>query len=345
MTETQAGGTHIWRQRVPDGYPEQVTSGPNEETGIAPAPDGKSFITSVGMHDDMVWIHDQKGDRQIATEGDALEATFSFDGKKLYYLYSTSQKSPYPAPTVFNGSYELWAMEILTGKSERVLPGYFMESYSVSRDGRQVTFAASDQNNRPHVWVAATDHRSSPRQIVSNASEDTPSFLPDGDLVFRANEGGINFLYRMHADGSDRHKIVPARVLDLTVTSPDGKWAIVSADGPDQEHSSAWYAYPVDGGKPILLCLTICTMNWDIHGDYLYVSLFAREDQGTYALPVHRNSGLPDLPAKGLLDFDQLKHVKGAVFIPHLVDSALSTSLYAYTRQTIRRNLYRIPLP
>src|SRR5262249_22978795 len=39
------GTFHIWRQRFPDGAPEQVTSGPTEEEGIAMAADGRSFIT------------------------------------------------------------------------------------------------------------------------------------------------------------------------------------------------------------------------------------------------------------------------------------------------------------
>ena len=39
---------HIWRQRFPDGKPEQFTFGPTSQEGIAMAPDGKSLITSVG---------------------------------------------------------------------------------------------------------------------------------------------------------------------------------------------------------------------------------------------------------------------------------------------------------
>ena len=35
------------------------------------APDGKSFITSVGTHDSMVWIHDQSGEHPISSEGEA----------------------------------------------------------------------------------------------------------------------------------------------------------------------------------------------------------------------------------------------------------------------------------
>ena len=47
LTAKTGGAYHIWRQRFPDGQPEQVTSGPTEEEGIAMAPDGRSFVTAV----------------------------------------------------------------------------------------------------------------------------------------------------------------------------------------------------------------------------------------------------------------------------------------------------------
>jgi hypothetical protein len=60
---------HLWRQRFPKGQPEQITSGPTQEEGIAVAPDGRSLITSIGMRQSAVWIHDDRGDRPISSEG------------------------------------------------------------------------------------------------------------------------------------------------------------------------------------------------------------------------------------------------------------------------------------
>src|SRR5579859_6472366 len=62
------GGIHIWRQRFPDGLPEQVTSGPTEQEGIAMAPDGRSLITAVALSNTALWIHDRKGERQVSLE-------------------------------------------------------------------------------------------------------------------------------------------------------------------------------------------------------------------------------------------------------------------------------------
>ena len=73
LSSSTGGKFHIWRQRFPDGEPEQVTSGPNEEEGIAMAADGKSLITSVGMQSGTVWLHDESGDHQVSSEGDAAK--------------------------------------------------------------------------------------------------------------------------------------------------------------------------------------------------------------------------------------------------------------------------------
>ena len=48
LSSNTGGRFHFWRQRVAGGQPEQITSGPTEEEGIAMAPDGRSLVTSVG---------------------------------------------------------------------------------------------------------------------------------------------------------------------------------------------------------------------------------------------------------------------------------------------------------
>ncbi len=38
------------------------------------APDGRSFITAVGLTQSSIWLHDGSGDRQISLEGYAFDA-------------------------------------------------------------------------------------------------------------------------------------------------------------------------------------------------------------------------------------------------------------------------------
>ena len=341
LSANKNGQSHIWQQRFPDGHAEQLTFGPTTQEGIAMATDGKSFITAVGSQDSTVWLHDQQGDRQISSEGDAIAPSLSSDGKSLFYLMSSGQ-----AP-----GYELRVRDLTSDKTEPLLPGYFIQAdylikgYSVSRDGKEIAFVRKDQSGRPGIWVAPTNRRSSPLRISSEtAIEDSPFFLPDGDLVFRAIEGSSNFLYRMKADGSDRRKIFSQRVFDAFSVSPDGRWLLAVSPGPDQEHTAQATAFAVDGSTSVPVCLGYCHLIWDSAGEFAHL-YFPELHEGTYTLPVLPATGLPKLPPAGIVRIEDLAAAKAGAPIPETVESALSPSVYAYSRQNTRRNLYRIPLP
>jgi eukaryotic-like serine/threonine-protein kinase len=332
-----APGSHIWRQRFPDGEPEQITFGPTSEEGIAMAPDGKSLITSVGAEDLTVWLHDKEGDHQISSEGNASSPSFSSDGRWLYFLKSNG-------PTQ---GEELWVKDLTAGRIDRVLPGYAMQSYSVSRDGKEVAFTRNDQRGPSSLWVAPTSRRTPPVRISSPAAEDSPHFLPDGGLVFRAIEGGANYLYRMNSDGSARQKISPERVLDILDVSPDGRWVAAAMPGSgDEEHINLGItkAFRVDGTSAVSVCVGYCLLSWDTGGGFVYLSYPIRTEM-SYPLPVMRDSGLPKLPPAAATRIEDFRNAKEITAIPWQVESAVNPSVYAYTRQNSRRNLYRIQLP
>ena len=333
LAATTGDKFQIWRQRFPNGEPELVTSGPTSQESVEVTADGKSLITSVGSQDSTVWLHDKEGNHQISSEGNAGAPSFSWDGNSLYYLMANGQTP----------GYELWVKDLTGGRVERVLPGYSMEGYSVSRDGKEVAFTMNDQSGHSSLWVAQTNRRSSPTRISSTEIEDSPYFMPDGDLVFRAIEGGSNFLYRMKADGTSRRKISSQRVFDIMAVSPDGRWVVASAPGPSEEHTAAATAFAMDGGEAVPLCLGYCFLTWNTSGTLLYI-YFPSLHEGSYALPVAHGTGLPKLPPSGIARLEDLTNAKAAAAISQAVDSAVSPSVYAYTRRNIRRNLYRIPL-
>ena len=335
---------HLWRQRFPDGAPEQITFGPTSQDGIAMAPDGKSLITSVGSQDQSVWLHDKDGDHQVSSEGNSSRPQFSADGRKLYFLMDSGKAH----------AVGLWARDLDSGKVEEILTDstmqkdritgdLTMEAYSVSRDGKQVAFAMNEEGGRSNLWIAPTSHRSSPVHIASAASEDSPSFLPDGDLVFRAVEGGSGFLYRMKADGSDRRKVSPQRILDAMATSPDGRWVLVQMPIPGEEHTAATKAVAVDGSAIVPVCLGYCATQWDTTGKDFYL-YFPQQNSGSYSIPVIPSTGLPKTPPAGFARIEDFANPK-TNSIPWYVQSAVGSNLYAYTRDNTRRNLYRIQLP
>jgi len=327
--------SHIWRQRFPDGQPEQLTFGPTSQEGIAMASDGRSLVTSVGSLDRTVWMHDRDGDHQISSEGNASAPSFSADGRSLYFLMANGQTH----------GYELWVKDISSGKVDRVLPGSSVQEYSVSRDGEEVVFTMADQSGLGNLWVAPTSRRSPPVRISSAAAEDSPFFLPNGDVIFRAVEGGSNFLYRMKADGSGRQKVSPEPILDIYDVSPDGRWVAAGTPGSEKDHlPTGTRVFAVDGTAAVTVCAVYCLFNWDTNNGFVYLN-FPEQGASSYGLPVIRDSGLPKLPPSRAERIEDFPNPKTIAAMPVQVESAVSPSVYAYTRENTRRNLYRISLP
>jgi hypothetical protein len=219
-----------------------------------------------------------------------------------------------------------------------------MEFYAVSHDDKQVAFSLKDQNGISHVWLAPTDHRSSPRQLASATSQDSPLFLPNGDLVLRSTENGQNFLYRTSQDGTERRKIAPEPILDVYSVSPDGRWVVAPARGTDDEHPYAVAAYPLDGGQSLRVCKSYCLARWDISGKFFYLTFPAAGELTTYMLPVSRARGIPNFPV-GITTAAELNADNRVLVIPQQIESAVGPHYYSYTRQNTRRNIYRLPVP
>jgi Tol biopolymer transport system component len=301
-------------------------------------PDGRSFLTSVGTRDSAIWIHDEKGDHQMSSEGETFSALFSRDGTKLFYLKSAGQSNV----------AELWSTGLATGRSERIVPGYSIDGgYDLTNDGNRVAFANKDEKGISHLWIASTDHRTSPVQLTSMENEDLPWFLPNGDLIYRASEGGKNYIYTRKQDGSGRNKLLEEPILELGAVSPDGRWLMVwQKEDKDKDHPYRVRAYPNGGGTPVVVCRSMCQVAWSVDGKYLYLSLqFGPMDTfQTHLFPVRSEVGLPKLPPEGLGKPEDLKESSKSTVLPQLVDSMLGPEKYSYTRSNVRRNIYRIPI-
>ena len=139
---TVGGSSHLWRQKFPDGAPEQITFGPLEEEGIALAPDGRSLVTSVGTRRSAIWIHDAAGERAISSEGYAAAPRLSRDGTRVFYLLVRDWWLS--ARGWVASSAELRSVDLASGKSDSVLPGVSVTDYDISRDEKEVAFTTTD---------------------------------------------------------------------------------------------------------------------------------------------------------------------------------------------------------
>jgi eukaryotic-like serine/threonine-protein kinase len=336
-----AGRSHIWRQQFPDGNPEQVTSGPTEEEGIAMAPDGRSFVTSVGSNDSSVWIHSGEGDRQVSSEGYAVRPTIAPDGKTLFYVVQRGERSPMFARG------ELWHANLDTGRKERLF-GDFLASadYSLSLDGKLILFETRDDKGVSHLWVAPLDRHAPPHEVLSAGKVSQTAFGPQGSIFFKAEEGNAYYMYRMSRDGTGRQKVLQSPIIDFYGISPDGRWVMVRQAVAHEADTRAVMAYPIAGGSPVRIVPGFCAAGWSDDGRWLYVEWYTEGfvKGKTVALPIPPGRDLPNLPAAGLTSFEEASRMPGARPYDRLISPGPSPAVYAYASVNVHRNLYRVPL-
>jgi Tol biopolymer transport system component len=326
LTSNAGGANHIWRQRFPDGEPEQITSGLTEEEGVAMASDGQSFVTAVALRSSSLWLRTSAGERQVSIEGNAVDAKFAPDGTKLFYRI-VSHLGSYPLPG------EMRVADVESRRVDVLLPGLSTLDYDVSPDGKRIVVEATAPDGISRLWIAAVDRRSPPRQIP-NLEGRQPRFGPGGEIYFRRQDGTAAFVYVVSEDGTGMRRVVEQPVMITGNVSPDGRW-ITAWSGAE---AAGWQAFPLHGGAPRLLGPTR-PWQWSARGDAMVIPSDAGDT--TYLVPlaagemflpedVHSEQDVAKLPAARKMD--------GAV-VP-----GPSPDLYAFQRQTIQRNLHRIPI-
>ena len=333
------GQNHIWRQRFSGGAPEQITFGPTEEEGLAVEPDGRALITSVGVHESAIWIHDGSGQRPLSSEGEVVSwPAFSPDASVLYYLLRRGE----------GPGAELWRTTVDSGKSETVFAGNSMAAFDISPDGKQVLYATAAPDGKAPLWEAPVD-RSSPPTRVSILDVQSPHFGDHGQILFQRTEGSRNYLERMNPDGSHSSKVSQYPIADFQGVSPGRHWAIVNVAGTPESNRTAIMAIPLDGGVPRRICASFCTPVWSPDGKFLFVPVEdpSRIDPGrSLAIPLGPGETLPILPAAGIAPSAEPNVVRGAKSVARgELTPGRDPEHYAWVNTTIHRNLYRISLP
>jgi Tol biopolymer transport system component len=341
---TVQGRSHLWRQRSPNGRPEQITFGPSEEYGLVVEQDGRSIISAVGVHESSIWIHDAAGERSLSSEGEIVAShsppAFGPDDKNLYYLLRHKDT---------NGGPELWRLTLETGKSEAVFPGTSMVSYDVSSDGRQVVYTSVDRDGRSQLWIAPID-RSSPARKIGHSGETLPYFGPRGQILFRFAEGNFNYLEQMNQDGSGRSKVLPYPIIEVQGISPGRRWLMAIASYSEGNSVvPKVVAIPLDGGPPRTICASYCVPVWSSSGRFLLVPVEASSPTTpgrSLAIPVGPGEELPELPPGGIEPLAEPSVIPGSQSINRAeIVPGMDLSHYAYVNTAVHRNLYRISLP
>jgi len=340
-----SGTRHLWRQRFPTGKPEQITFGAAEEQGVAVAPDRRSLITSVGVRESAVWIHDSKGERPISVEGYAAynylllsPPQFSRDGRQLYYLLQ--RQSP-------GSGNELWRANLDSNTSERVFGDFNIFEFDISggdTGAGEVVFSSQPRGKPSQLWLAPLD-RSAPPKRIAASGEGSPHFGPDDTVRFRYSDGKDNYIGQMKKDGSSRKQLTPNPISNFLNSSPDGHWLVVFAPASDRASADTIAVPAGDIGRPRRVCRGFCPVVWDRGGRTIYVALEGNTEK-TVAIPVSAEE-VPDLPVGSVESPEKARALPGARLIDRWnISPSPDPSTFAYVKTTAgNRNLFRISLP
>ena len=332
-----AGRSHLWRQEYPVGTAEQITFGPTDEEGVAVAPGGRSLITSIGLRQSAIWIHDNEVDRPLTSEGFAFAPRLSADGRRLFYLFHGSSDA-----TVI----ELRAMDLTSGRVACLLPGLrFAENdvnasvYDISRDEQEIVFASRADDGTPVVRLARLDGHTPSRLLAADAAY--PSFGAHDDVLFVSLSEGRSWFTRVRRDGSGRERISElSPIYNRGGVSPDGRWVVLYSP------VVGTVAAPVMGGRPKTVCSVPCRAEWSADGRFFVVSTFdPSAAERTLVVVLPRPNVLPDLPDVGLNVPAHRFAIPGTRVIDRQ-DVVLGTnpSTYVFVKTEVRRNLYQVPL-
>ena len=352
FTSNSGGAFHLWRQQYPSGAPEQITFAPTEQEGTAVTADGRHIITSQGLQQAAIWLHDEKGDRQLTTDGFAMLPTMLPSSDRLFYLMKSG-----PQKTYISG--ELWSLNVSTGEKDRLLPGVIMSGYSITRDGQRVVYTSSGIASGDGVWVASLDRQSrTPPRPLTHGGEFRAFAAGSGEIVYMS-QGDVRHLYRMKEDGSDVRMISQEEVVYLISVSPDGRWAAASMPQDPNADGSKTVLFSTSGDKPYFACDECVVgfgparfqsqmIGWGMDGKSIVIALkmYGYQTQRSVILPYDSRTPLDVLWPKGLKSEADVLANPGAQLVNEgNVFPASRAGTYLAWRQTTQSNLWRIPIP
>jgi eukaryotic-like serine/threonine-protein kinase len=350
--DTWTSGFHVWRQRFPDGTPQQLTpSGASEEEGLAVLPDGKSFVTTSGTQQSAIWLHsDRAGEKEITSEGYSFLPALSPDGRKVYYLRRVTGSHSY-----FSG--ELWVSDIATEAAERVFAGLVMTHFSISKDGKKIVFATEQGQARSGIWVGWLDRTQAPRQLTFGG-EFRAFFGKPGQILYQGTQASPKIM-RINEDGGGQVAVSNLDILSLQSVSPDGRWALVGVAPPGGhgDRNKLDVAIPLEGGAPTTVCdncnigfgfvrFSAPLLSWSLDGNWVFVRLrpFPVGSSKTLIIPV-KSGAAPPAFTKGFSSEADFARIPNARLINQDdVSPGVSSNYFVSARRSAKANLFRIYL-
>jgi hypothetical protein len=176
-------------------------------------------------------------------------------------------------------------------------------------------------------------------------------FGPAGEVIFHRSEAGHQFIFHMKEDGSQQEKLLSYPDLIMRSVAPDGQWIIAAGPAPGEERPTGVFAYPIHSGTPVRIC-TYCDAAWSRDQRYFFLRFRAEgSGEGGKAFVIAQAPGRPT-PNFSPNGVDHEKDLSGLPVVQRLDLEGIShisfghdPSVYAFSRVSVHRNLYQIPVP
>ena len=225
------GGAAIYAQRVGSRKPTNLTADCSRESS-APAfsPDGTQIAYVSQCGDGGLFVMNATGENVRRVTSFGSDPAWSADGRELVYATEFIQR-PYGR----QGTSELWAVEVGSGKTRRVLTTSDGVQPNVSPHGLRIAYwALPTGGSQRDIWTipyAGLKAGEQPVAVTNDPAVDwNPVWAPDGkSLYFLSNRNGAMNLWRVPIDESTGKVLGPAEALSLPAVEVGG--LAVAKDG------------------------------------------------------------------------------------------------------------------
>jgi len=205
-TAVDQGRQDLFVGRVAGGGRIRLTNDDAGEAAPNFSPDGEHIVytrTGADMKLPEVWIVPTLGGQTVRAIENALDATWSPDGKRLAFVI----RRPGEGEALGSSGTDGTNLSIVM-RSDAAYP--FFRSPSWSPDGKQLAVARSSGGVASEIWLVPLD--GSPPHRLSNDPpaifSDRPVFTPDGKgLVHQSNRAGASNLWIMPVDGGSPRQL------------------------------------------------------------------------------------------------------------------------------------------
>jgi hypothetical protein len=136
----------------------------------------------------------------------------------------------------------------------------------------------------------------------------------------------------------------------MQTISPDGQRIVTQVANPGEDPPRGIAAIPtLPVREPVRLCQGVCGVRWALNAKAIFFTKIASAHPGTslwttFIVPLPAGKMLPKLPSLGVASETDILANRGTKRVEGYLIAGQDEASYAFSRDVVRRNLFKIPL-